>query len=226
MATDVTPTRKELHSSVWTSPKSKENDKNNGFIDQSVLTYMFTAVTGALLLLIGLCLCLVCVCWKRHVSSKKKNIISSRSAVPLTQSSDIQDDALDSEGTSVYGYEVIDEAKMEWEISVIQNDSISVKSPNTNSGISQTDSDGYLNPFHPIIYRNSVSCRNDKNNVIICDERQYLELPEAIQCINGVQQRETCELVKNEIVSKDDHDDSMYEITKGVNCIGDQVIIL
>lgn len=185
---------------------------------------MFTAVTGALLLIIGLCLCLICVCWKRHLSSKKKNVISSRSAIPLTLSSDIQDDALDSQGTSIYGYEVIDEAKMEREIPVIQNDSISVKSPNTSSGISPTDSDGYLNPFHSITYRNSISCKDDKNNVIICEERQYLELPEAIQCISRVQQRENCELVKNDFISKDD-DDSMYEIAKSVNCIGDQVII-
>ncbi|XP_076071867.1 uncharacterized protein LOC143043466 [Mytilus galloprovincialis] len=175
--TDIRPTgpNNEQFSGTWTSPKSTLKDKNNGFINQTVLIYMFMAVAGALVVLIGLCLCLICVCWKRHVSSKKREIIASSPAVPLP---DIQETVSDSQGTSGYGYEVIDESKLEREKPVIQHDYASCKSSNDDSEVCGTDSDGYLHPYHSLVSNNSISIKSvhAKSNENIYEDKLYIEL--------------------------------------------------
>lgn len=181
------------------------------------------AVAGAFVVIIGLCLCLICVCWKRHLSSKKKKITTSSSAVPLTTFPDIQGNVSDSKGTSGYEYEEIDESKLEREIPVIQH--VSVKSSNNDSEVCGTDRDGYLFPYYSLVSINSISSKgvDDKNNENIYDEKPYLELSAEKECKNEVQQKENCELVINETVSKIE-DETMYDVPKNTKSSGDKVV--
>ncbi|CAC5376414.1 unnamed protein product [Mytilus coruscus] len=195
---------------------------------------MLMAVAGALVVIIGLCLCLICICWKRYVSSKKRNIPTSSSAFPLTKFPDMQDDASDAQETSVYGYDEIGEAKMEREISVIQHDIISIQSLNKDTEVTPINSDGYLHPYHSLVSINSNSCKGlgDQHNVDMCEERsylelsaanQYLELSTGNQCNNEVQQKKTCELVFNKVFSEKD-DEIKYEVPKDAKSSGDKVV--
>lgn len=173
------------------------------------------AVAGALVVLIGLCLCLICVCWKRHASSKKKKIIASNPAVPLP---DIQETVSDSQGTSGYGYEVIDESKLERQKPVIQHDYVSCKSSNNDSEVCGTDSDGYLHPYHSLVSNNSISSKSVKNNENIYEEKPYIELSTNKQCKNEEQQKENCELANNELVVKME-DEIKYDVPKNSKSI-------
>lgn len=183
------------------------------------------AVAGALVVVMGLCLCLICVCWKRHVLSKKRSIPSSNSAFSLTKFPDMEDDTLGAQETSVYGYEEIDEAKTLQEIPVIQQDVISISSLQKDSG----DSDGYLHPYHSLVSINSNSCKglDGQQNTDICEERSYSELPAVNQYLdlstgnqhnNEVQQKESCEGV-----SEKDHE-TMYEVPVDTKLSGDKVV--
>ncbi|VDI50287.1 Hypothetical predicted protein [Mytilus galloprovincialis] len=220
MTTDVRRTRPntELRSEIWTTQQSTKEDKTNGFIDQKVLTYMFMAVAGALLVIIGLCLCLICVCWKRHVSSKKKNITASSSAVPRNKFPDMHDDVTDSEGTSGYGYELIDESKLEREMRAVQHEHICVKSLNIDSEVCGLDIDGYLHPYHSLVSLDNISSKgvDDQNNEVVhvCEEKPYLELSAEKQYENGEDQlKENSELINKETANINE-DDVMYEVPK------------
>lgn len=184
-------------------------------------------VAGALLVIIGLCLCLICVCWKRHVSSKKKNITTSSSAVPLTKFPDMQDDVSDSQGTSGYGYELIDESKLEREMPAIQHENICVKSSNNDSEVCGSDSDGYLHPYHSLVSLDNISSKgvNDQNNeiVLVCEEKPYLELSAEKQYENEDQLKENSELINNGTANKKE-DNVMYEVPKHTQSNSDKVV--
>lgn len=181
------------------------------------------AVAVALVVIIGLCVCLICVCWRRHLSSKKKRITTSSSAVPLTKFPDIQDNVSDSQGTSGYGYELIDESKLEQALPAIQHDKLSVKSSNNNSELCGTDSDDYLHPYHSLVSINNISSKelNGQNHEILCEEKPYMEL--SAESPNDVQQKETLEPINNEpFIERDD--EIMHGLPKDTSSNDEKVV--